>query len=284
MSRDSFVFERNFTPMYREIVEDFGFSTRKDEVSRDLLDGWLPPVDHEDYYREFKKIVEGRDVLFFGGGPSIGDEASKRAVLSAKRAAFSGKFVTGAADGASRLFLEHRTRPDIVFTDLDGLSVVDLQELLDRGSHLVIHAHGDNIPALEEMIGGLNVIGHELNVVGTTQAEPVGRAMNPGGFTDGDRGICFLSHIVAKERIYMIGMDFGTVVGKYSKPHFTGNAPASNLKRKKLEWGEKITKWAIREKNLDVWSVGSSVTGEGINSITDEEFLNTIEEVLGPRG
>lgn len=87
----------------------------------------------------------------------------------------------------------------------------------EKGCVLVIHAHGDNVELIKEIVPELN------SFVATTQAEPFDRVYNFGGFTDGDRAA-----IIAKEfgarKILLHGFEF----------------KAEGVKGKKLVWAKKI--------------------------------------------
>ena len=97
-------------------------------------------------------------------------------------------YVLVAADGATTALIEERISPDIVVTDLDGnLDDILLANL--RGANIVVHAHGDNLEQIIKFTSFFN------NVLGTTQAQPVGNVYNFGGFTDGDRAI-FLAKLL----------------------------------------------------------------------------------------
>ena len=81
------------------------------------------------------------------------------------------------------------------------------------------------------------------NVLGTTQAQPIGNLYNFGGFTDGDRAI-FLTVALGASEIILAGMDFGTKVTKYSRPNLEVEvADADDFKRKKLMYAEMLTDW-----------------------------------------
>ncbi len=105
-----------------------------------------------------------------------------------------------AADGATTAMVEEKIVPDIVVTDLDGnLDDILLANL--RGANIVVHAHGDNLDKI------VQITPFFTNVLGTTQAQPLGNIYNFGGFTDGDRAI-FLAVALGASEITLAGMDF----------------------------------------------------------------------------
>ena len=115
-----------------------------------------------------------------------------------------------------------------------------------KGANIVVHAHGDNSDKI------VNVTSFFTNVLGTTQAQPVGNVYNFGGFTDGDRAI-FLAVALNASEITLAGMDFGDIVTKYSRPNLpTVTGPADEIKRKKLQYAEKLTNWIIENENVDI--------------------------------
>jgi len=112
------------------------------------------------------------------------------------------------ADGATRAIIENGLKPDIVVTDLDG-DIKSLKKVGRTNTLMVVHAHGDNTDKI-------HLVKNFKNCVGTTQTKPAGRIHNFGGFTDGDRCVFLANHFKAK-KIILLGMDFGTRIGKYSK-------------------------------------------------------------------
>ena len=87
--------------------------------------------------------------------------------------------------------------------------------------------HGDNIEQLRYFND--DIIKFE-KVIGTTQVEPLTNLINPGGFTDGDRILFFLRTLISPfHRLFLIGMDFGSIVGKYSKINIIENQEANSI-------------------------------------------------------
>ncbi|MBR4397446.1 MAG: DUF115 domain-containing protein, partial [Methanobrevibacter sp.] len=153
------------------------------------------------------------------------------------------KYLLVSADGATTAMLEDGLVPDIVATDLDG-RMADLLAANSLGSYFVIHAHGNNEELIENWTTSFD------KILGTTQAAPIGHLYNFGGFTDGDRAMYFTLALGVKEMV-LAGMDFGTIVTKYSRPNIEGETgPADEIKTKKLIFAERLLNW-IRE-NTDV--------------------------------
>jgi uncharacterized Rossmann fold enzyme len=187
-----------WSPWYDRIAEKLGLDREADREAARVLDELLPKPK----LSELRKLVHRRECIVFGAGPSLEKDIGKL-----EREWLLGR-TTITADGATSAVLEHRN-PEIIVTDLDG-NVDDQLEAWARGSWIVVHAHGDNIPRLSEVVPRL-----KNRVIGTTQIKPFGKLFNFGGFTDGDRA-AFLAHELGASKIYLAGMDLGTKIGKYS--------------------------------------------------------------------
>jgi len=100
---------------------------------------------------------------------------------------------------------------------------------------LILHAHGDNILSWTKVIDYILSSDIESKIVLTHQLpKKIDGMYNFGGFTDGDRAVCFVHSIgVPKERIVMIGTRTD-IVGKWS------GITDKELKLSKLKWMEKI--------------------------------------------
>ena len=223
---------------YKEILDDFGFSREGDEASAKLLDeilsteGCLTLNDLADIVGFSDKFI------VFGAGPSI-----KEHVEMLKNDYDLKDYVLVAADGATTALIEQKLVPDIVATDLDG-NIDDILLANIRGANIVIHAHGDNIDRIASLTSFFN------NVLGTTQAQPVGNLYNFGGFTDGDRAI-FLAVALGASEITLAGMDFGDIVTRYSRPNLSSDlSEADDFKKKKLMYAEKFTNWIAENEEV----------------------------------
>ena len=223
---------------YKEILDDFGFSREGDEASAKLLDeilsteGCLTLNDLADIVGFSDKFI------VFGAGPSI-----KEHVEMLKNDYDLKDYVLVAADGATTALIEQKLVPDIVATDLDG-NIDDILLANIRGANIVIHAHGDNIDRIASLSSFFN------NVLGTTQAQPVGNLYNFGGFTDGDRAI-FLAVALGASEITLAGMDFGDIVTRYSRPNLSSDlSEADDFKKKKLMYAEKFTNWIVENEDV----------------------------------
>ena len=225
---------------YKEILEDFGFSREADEESAKLLDEILS-TEGCLTLDDLAQIVGFSDkFIVFGAGPSISEH-----IQELKENYDLKDYVLVAADGATTAMIEQRLVPDIVATDLDG-NIDDILLANLKGANIAIHAHGDNIEKIASLTSFFN------NILGTTQAQPVGNLYNFGGFTDGDRAI-FLSVALGANQIILAGMDFGDIVTKYSRPKLQNNLEkADEFKKKKLVYAEKFTEWIRENEDVEI--------------------------------
>ena len=178
--------------------------------------------------------------IVFGAGPSL-----KKHIIELKENYDLKDYVLISADGATTALIEERLCPDIVVTDLDG-KMDDILLANLKGANIAVHAHGDN---LEQVVKYTPFF---TNVIGTTQAQPVGNIYNFGGFTDGDRAI-FLAVALGASEITLAGMDFGDIVTKYSRPNIESDlAEADDIKKKKLVYADRLTQWIIDNENVTI--------------------------------
>ena len=219
----------DWKPFYLRIVREMGYSVEEDRKSAELLRALLLEGDEYVLREELEAVIE-RKAYVFGAGPSL-ERALKEFDFS------DGTLIS--ADGATSALLDAGLLPDVIVTDLDG-RISDIKIANDRGSFLVVHAHGDNMGKLLSYVPFLS------RILGTTQTEPLDIVYNFGGFTDGDRAV-FLAEELGAREIVLVGFDFGEVVGKWSKPHLRSHSPVWESKRKKFEFARMLLEWL--EKN-----------------------------------
>lgn len=205
-------------PYYQEIREKFGYSTERDQEAAKVL-SYMTRRKALDL-RVLRKKIHGKKVMVIGAGVSL--EAS---ISYIKKNRSCTKIV---ANGAVQAVLEHRIKPDIVVTDLDGNQLF-LKKADKLGAVMVVHAHGDNIPVMNKIVPKLK------HVIGSTQVMPMNNVYNFGGFTDGDRSV-FLAEELGASQIILVGMDLGNVIGKYSKD----TVRDSELKKAKMKVAKKL--------------------------------------------
>ncbi|MCK5108616.1 MAG: DUF115 domain-containing protein [Methanosarcinales archaeon] len=196
-------------PLYCRIIADFGFDRSGDERSAIILANLLhgragTPAD-------LRGIISGKAIAVCGNAPSLASDL--RSIRQDQ--------IIIAADGATTVLLENRIIPDVIVTDLDG-TIEDIISASEKGSFVVVHAHGDNIPAVRSVVPRLQ----GTRVLGTTQSEPFDNIHNFGGFSDGDRCV-FLAKAFHAASVTLFGFD-------YDDPD------VGEIKRKKLVWAKRL--------------------------------------------
>ena len=195
----------DWEPFYENILDDFGYSREKDRRAGRFLD---ENVDDFDTSR-LEALLWDEKVAVVGDAPSLetGDVPDEAVVV--------------AADGAAERLAGAGVDVELIVTDLDG-APEHAAEASHEGTVIAVHAHGDNLDALEHYLPEFDT----ANVVGTTQTDP--RAFDAvydfGGFTDGDRA-AFLADEFGATRIELVGFDFEAAEGE---------------KRRKLRWARRL--------------------------------------------
>lgn len=193
---------------YEEIVKELNLNAEKDIIAAKLLNDFLANIDVEHNIKKLQQSMQEKAVIVFGAGPSLRED-----IKNIKQKNLQNSLFIIAADKAIKILLEEgKILPNVLVTDLDG----DKESTLKANSLgvlTVVHAHGDNIPQLKEIVPKLKNL---KNVIGTTQTKEFGKLKNFGGFTDGDRAIHLAEEFGAKF-IILAGMDFGKEIGKKFK-------------------------------------------------------------------
>ncbi|MHA1473118.1 MAG: hypothetical protein ACTSQW_08490, partial [Promethearchaeota archaeon] len=97
--------------------------------------------------------------------------------------------------------------------------------------------------------------------------------INPGGFTDGDRIIALImSFLLPHQYLYLIGMDFADIVGKYSKLNRENDYLAGSIKLKKLRYALAILEWLIPKIKIPLYLINTKPISEKFNYLTLEAF------------
>ncbi len=216
---------KTWKPIYTDIASRLGLSTTEDYAATKTLSHLIKDTDPAPLLDRLERTIREKDVIVFGSGPSLMDhiEYVNQHVSDA---------VHIAADGAISALRDFGLECDILVTDLDG-SMEDILLAATEGTLPIVHAHGDNQSAVLECVPQMN------HLLGSTQVEPLSNVFLWGGFTDGDRA-CYLASEYGPRRIVLAGMDFGSVVGKWSKPGHTQHFLASPRKVMKLQIAEDL--------------------------------------------
>lgn len=200
-------------PIYESILADLGYDRMDDEGSVRVLKAVTLNSD----LRMGDDAAEllGDAVTVVGNAPCLERDVSEKGLEGSV-------LCSGSAVG--RLMFLGRV-PDMVFTDLDG-DIGPQLEASSKGAFTFIHAHGDNRELITEYAGSF-----DGPVVLTTQSSPEYTVFNYGGFTDGDRAVCFAEHFGAK-KVVLVGFDYDDPMPK------EGSDRA--LKLRKLSWARRI--------------------------------------------
>lgn len=200
-------------PIYERILEDFGFDRKGDEKAALFLSSMLTE-ENTVSLSELKAIISGKSVLVCGNAPRLRSDLSEINTSA---------FTVIAADGAAAVLMDMGIVPEIICTDLDGNSETDIEkEILacEKGSVVLIHAHGDNIDKLEKYVPRFK------QFIATTQAKPFDEVYNFGGFSDGDR-CYFVAREFGAKKISLAGFDFE-------------DSDVNPIKKKKLKWAKNL--------------------------------------------
>ena len=236
---------------YLEISEIMGYDIARDREATRMLAHILKAKQMKPPLNKLRDLFYGKNVLIFGAGPSLDDALDS---LLWKVPDFHRKATLVAADGATQALIERNMIPQVIVTDLDG----DMKSILYsalRGSVIVVHAHGDNIDKLSRYVEEITSV-TDL-IIGTTQVEPVEPLQNFGGFTDGDRAV-FIASSYGAEKIILVGMDFGRIVGRHSKPWLRHDVVAWSDKLKKLEIAYNLISWIAAMSDLKIYTLSGN--------------------------
>ncbi|WP_049984815.1 6-hydroxymethylpterin diphosphokinase MptE-like protein [Halobellus rufus] len=192
-------------PVYESILTDFGYPREADERARDVIAAYARPFD-------FGRLdCSGDAVAVVGAAPSLAEEVDS--IADADRAF--------AASTAADVVRDAGFDVDLMVTDLDK-NPETAQTLTREGTPVAAHAHGDNVPAVEEWLPRFE----PAQTIATTQAAPTDAVYNFGGFTDGDRA-AFLADALGASELRFVGWDFD-------------DPDVSASKARKLRWAERL--------------------------------------------
>jgi uncharacterized Rossmann fold enzyme len=220
-----------WAPRYRDIARSFGFSLDQERGAADRLRSLLPAEAQQGPLDRCRARIERRDAVVVGLGPGAG--APPLHLLPSG----SGRPVVLAADGAAARCLAARIVPDFVVTDLDG-PVASEVTANARGALVVVHAHADNVPALERWVPEFSGA-----LAGSWAGPPTPELIDVGGFTDGDRA-AYLAEALGASRVLLWGFDFERV----EEP---GAADAAR-KLRKLAFARESLEWLVRNTRTPI--------------------------------
>lgn len=207
-------------PLYAQVRADFGYAQEADESAANRLRQLLDDAPMRVGAEALARRLGGKTVVVAGPSPSE------------SLAALAEEYLVVACDAATTVCVGSAVFPAVIVTDLDG-DVRDQVWANDRGSIVLVHAHGDNRDALERWVPEFRG-----PILGTTQARPTAGIFNFGGFTDGDRA-CFAAQEAGARELVLTGFDFKRPVPKEGKD--------PEIKRKKLAWANRLIERCARE-------------------------------------
>ncbi len=267
-------FYSEFKEWYYKISSDFGFDYQKDSESRDYLSNLLQKkvnkYNLEVILNDFQTMIRSKsNILIYGCGPSL--ESTVDILLKNIGKGLFSECLNFTADGAAILLRERGIPINSIFSDLDGITFKEFNST----DFMIIHAHGDNLDKLELFKPEILKF---KNIIGTTQVEPSNNIINPGGFTDGDRILYFLRPLLKPmQKLFLIGMDFKNIIGKYSKLNFIIDQEGSPIKQKKLQYAVELIKWLKYKMHNEIYFVNSSSISERFTYLSIRDFIDIIK-------
>jgi hypothetical protein len=207
-----------WSPVYGQILDDFGFDREADERARDVLADLTRPFDLD----RLEAVAGGRTVAVAGAGPSLTDPETPGRPAEIDRAR-EADAVFAASTAADHLRAAG-VAVDCMVTDLDK-NPETARESTREGTPVAVHAHGDNVPAVREWVPQFDA----EHVLATTQSRPVAHVRNFGGFTDGDRAAFLADHLGA-DRLVFVGWDLD-------------DPDVGEMKARKLAWAQRLLRW-----------------------------------------
>jgi 2-amino-4-hydroxy-6-hydroxymethyldihydropteridine diphosphokinase len=230
-----------WAPVYAELSAELGLPFAREEEAFARLKEVLPDEARVDPLGRVARRLGGREVVVVGLAPDAGPPPLWRRPAAADRLAVV------AADGATSPCLAAGLVPDVIVTDLDGPVPAELTAS-QRGSLVVVHAHGDNQAAVAQWVPEF-----PGELVGSWAGPPRDGVIDVGGFTDGDRAVYLAEHAGAR-RVLLWGFDFDRVV--------EADAHAAARKRQKLAWARRALAELVRTSPIPIehWERDGTLT------------------------
>ncbi len=234
-----------WAPQYARIQRAFGFPFEREERAARRLTELLPASQSPVALAEVARRLSSKEVVIAGLAPRLGAPPVWR--LPTDR----GRVALVAADGATARCLDAGLVPDVIVTDLDG-PVASEVAANARGALVIVHAHGDNLAALERWVPEF-----AGDVYGSWAGPPTPELLDVGGFTDGDRSVFLAEHVGASE-ILLWAFDFAAVEDEESV--------GRERKLAKLSWANELIDWLAGGSRIPIyrWSPDGSRSRYGI--------------------
>lgn len=201
---------------------------------REVIQYWLEYGIDNSLPIDVASLLSGSKAICFGAGPNLEEHLDQFQEVKQ-----SSKMNVISVDGATGILTERGIIPNIVVSDLDGLTIDLLHTFGDQIEKFLILAHGDNRELVKTFIDKTDKL---ENIIWCTQGNPLGNWINTLGFTDGDRAIalCVQNNV----RVLPLGFNLSAnISGRASKPSYIHSQPLSREKKRKLEIAYQIIKW-----------------------------------------
>ena len=221
-----------------EVRADFGWNLNEDLISaRELRDvceekawnheAWTDQGRQATLFRLQERLIS-RPVTVLGAAAEPDDV----------RAAIQDGHGIIAADGAVGVLTEIEFSEIAwnallcVVSDADG-ELEHLAMAAERKIPFVLHAHGDNTDNWRGLLDILHLYGTPLILTHQTPEHILGMH-NPGGFTDGDRAVCFALALNVMPSQFTLRGFRTDIIGRWT------GATQPERKMRKLEWMERV--------------------------------------------
>jgi len=237
------VLDKRLLDIQDEVRDFFGWELMSDEVSAlnllsvvedSTIDVWARPQRFVTLANLRRRLVL-RDTNIAVLGAAV-DESEVISTLETSALIVAADGAVGVLSSLPESISERAwSRLVCIVSDADGGA--GTIEAVKRGIPVILHAHGDNLESWENLLNIASKLPHPPRLVLTHQTPREIEGMhNPGGFTDGDRAICFLVALgVPTTHISLLGTRTD-IVGKW-----TGDTNVAE-KLVKLQWMDKILK------------------------------------------
>ena len=189
----------------------------QDEIRESF--GWGLDSDYESAKLLLARCKNPEPNLRFNGKVTVVGAAAEPGVKT--------QFPTVVADGAIGAIAD-LSSVALIVTDGDGTP--HIENALNKGIPICLHAHGDNVESWSNILSRINDE-QEIFLTHQTPMEIDGMH-NPGGFTDGDRAVC-IAFALGASQVELVGFSTDDV-GQWSG--------VTDKKRKliKLQWMNKV--------------------------------------------
>ena len=184
-----------------EVRHAFGYSVESDVESAQRMESlfsksqpfgreeWSSEQRHRDMLKLREQLLAAKQLYVVGAG----SQSIRTAEYDSDARFIAADGAVGAVDDLSKVLC--------VVSDGDGGE--HLQQAIESSVHIVLHAHGDNLETWTNLCTKWSEMKSVPSLTLTHQTRSTFSGMNnPGGFTDGDRALCFL---------HSIGIDLGHI-------------------------------------------------------------------------